>query len=40
MAGAGLRLGELRCWGRRAWPLAARQNFASTKFAPLNFCQG
>jgi len=24
-AGAGLRLGELRCWGRRAWPLAARQ---------------
>src|SRR4029077_15431603 len=36
MAGAGLRLGELRCWGRRAWPLASRRKFASTKFAPLN----
>jgi len=40
MAGAGLRLGELRCWGRRAWPLAARRKFASTKFAPLNWNPG
>jgi len=26
MAGAGRRLGELRCWGRRAWPLCYGEN--------------